>query len=116
MQWRILSVVLLGVWLGLFTADFFDDLGLIGDTDSDVEQSLDVALADLGQAIDGPSHHSHAVVLHASRSQPGPAHPGLPAKLDALHILGVAPLAAFRQSARAKPYAKIHLFHRVFLI
>jgi len=90
MRRRILSVALLGVWLGLFTADFCDELGLFGDAESAVDEALDVALAELGQAIDGSTHHSHAVVLRASRSRSGPAHPGLALKYDAHRIGGGA--------------------------
>lgn len=107
--------MILGVWLGLFAADLCDQLGLLGGNDS-VEDALDVALAELGQAVDGSAHHAQAILLHASKLPPRTAHPGLPTRLAALPTPGVALPRAEWESRRGKRPAKIHLRQRVFLI
>src|ERR1043166_9233434 len=51
-QCRIIAAAFLGVWLVLIARGFCDDLGFFDDDRHPVDQALDVALADLGQAVD----------------------------------------------------------------
>jgi len=69
---RIISGAFLGVWLVLLAGDFCDDLGLFDDDDGTVDQALDGALSDFGQAIDTSDHSDTATWLVAHDSS-GPA-------------------------------------------
>ncbi|HEY6199058.1 MAG TPA: hypothetical protein VI231_10635 [Candidatus Binatia bacterium] len=75
-QCRIIAAAFLGVWLVLIAGDFCDDLGLFDDDNNAVDQALDVALADLGQAVD-ISAHSHAAAWVAARDDFRAAQPAL---------------------------------------
>lgn len=57
MQWRIVSGLFLGLLLFLLAVEFSEDLGLFGYGDPGVDQSLDVTLASLGDAIQPDDHH-----------------------------------------------------------
>lgn len=54
---RIVSGLLLSVWLILFAVGFSEDLGLFDYGDPGLDQSLDVTLASLGDAIQIDDHH-----------------------------------------------------------
>src|SRR5690349_19148264 len=65
MRGRLISAAFLGVWLVLLAGDFCDDLGLFDDDGGTVDQALDAALADLGQALDTGSDFSIAASVTA---------------------------------------------------
>ena len=65
MQRRLISAAFLGVWLILLAGDFCDDLGLFDEDGGAVDQALDAALADLGQAVDTASDTSIAASVVA---------------------------------------------------
>lgn len=96
MQRRMISAAFLGVWLILLAGDFCDDLGFFDDDNSTVDQALDVALADLGQAID-TSHHSDTATWLVAHDSSGGATPAmLPAPFiinedSTVSLLRVAP-------------------------
>jgi hypothetical protein len=84
----IIAAGFLGVWLVLLAGDACEDLGFLHD-DLSFDLAIDVALADLGQAI-GAAHDSDAAALHAAHDQ-SPATPILlPAALFTNTIFRVA--------------------------
>ena len=64
---RIISAAFLGVWIVLLAGDFCEDVGLFDDDNSAVDLAVDIALADLGQAIDASTDHSGPAAWVASR-------------------------------------------------
>jgi hypothetical protein len=115
MQWRIVSTVFLGVWLSLLAGDFCDDLGFFDDDNSEADQALDVALADLGQAID-TSDHSDVAPLPVSIGQTSVAHPSLTPCVELPTIPRVSLSRVVQKSQLVKQRAKIHELDQVFLI
>jgi hypothetical protein len=51
MSLRLQSACVLVVWLSLFAFDFADDTGLIDDVQEDIDNSVDAALEDFGEAL-----------------------------------------------------------------
>jgi len=70
---RVIAAAFICVWLILLAGDFGDDLGLFDNDDDAVDQALDGALADLGQAID--IHHSDTATWLVAHDSSGAATP-----------------------------------------
>jgi len=109
---RIVSAVFLGVWFVLLAGDFSDDLGLFDD-DGAVDQALDVALADFGQAIDISDHSNAAAWLAASDHVPA-APAALPPA--SLFTNETSPAAPFRASTAPELALYVRERSTVFLL
>ena len=75
MRCRIISAAFIGVWLILLAGDFCDDLGLFDNDDGAVDQALDGALAEIGQAID--ITHSDTATWLVAHDSSGAATPAM---------------------------------------
>lgn len=97
----MIAAAFLGVWLALLAGDFCDDLGLFDDDDAAVDQALDGALADLGQAID-ISGHSDTTIWLVAHDSSGAARPAvIPVPFFTKEISPVGPLSTAPASGPA---------------
>jgi len=102
---RIGSGLLLSVWLILFAVEFSEDLGLFEFDDPGLEQSLDVTLASIGDAIQLTDHPGKTVFPVFSLGMLGPC------LYPSLHLQSLTQEPTFIRSS-----LKIFKLYQVLLI
>lgn len=111
MSWKTVGVAMVAVWLTLLTIEFFEDLGFIQYAQPKMDESVNTALAGLGEAIK-ISDDAQTMKLPPLHVQPNIAHSPFGANLPMQRVS----LALQREPDLLNSYSKIHKFLQIFLI